>query len=285
MRFAHVESYTRDDETGETENYAARLIVDFEPSEAFKLSLNISGWQDKDETPVPQKIAVSPQNPPGSTGFGGTVPADLPLFLYPDAPANARKADWNPDLPFADSTLWQAALRMDWNLSDYLTLTSITSYADMDFLNGTEGGGTPLYDLDLSRDEGTLETFSQEVRLASDASESFRWVLGANYEESDVDEVTFVRYFDTSSEPVNGISDNAVVSRQHMENYAGFANAEWDISEVITLKAGLRGARAGVRCSHPTDSGIPVHLSGHTHQPRRYTGGSVYLPHGGHVPR
>src|SRR3546814_18466616 len=42
--------------------------------------------------------------------------------------------------------------------------------------------GTYLQILDVNRNDGSIKSFNQELRLANDARSSFRWVVGANYE-------------------------------------------------------------------------------------------------------
>jgi len=245
-------SYSRDDKNGKRENYAGRLIVDVNPSDALKLSFNLNGWIDKDDTQAPQKLANSPQNPPGGAGFGGIQPNSTPPLDFPASPHNARAADWTPDLPFGNNKFWQVGMRGDWEINSYLTLTSITSYANLSFENGTEGGATPFLDLDIANDKGKIATLSQELRLASDPTRRFRWVVGGNYENSSVDEVSLLLYKDTTSTPINGISISVNESHQTMKNYAGFGNLEFDIVDKLTLKGGVRVTNAQRRSENLT---------------------------------
>ena len=125
-----------------------------------------------------------------------------------------------------------------------MTLTSITNYAELDYLNGTESDGTDLLVLDIARDAGDIETFSQEFRLGNDPTNKFRWVLAANIEKSEVDQSTIVRYAATTSQLVLGISSNEYESFQEMDNLAFFANMEFDVADFMTLKAGIRQTSA-----------------------------------------
>ncbi|WP_454888438.1 hypothetical protein [Sphingobium herbicidovorans] len=63
--------------------------------------------------------------------------------------------------------------------------------------------GTYLQILDVNRNDGSIKSFNQELRLANDARSSFRWVVGANYEHSRVREDDEVNYADSTSSYVN----------------------------------------------------------------------------------
>lgn len=229
-------SYARNDKLGKLDNIAARLLLDWEPTDNLTLSLNLNAWQERSDPQAPQAIALTPQNP---------APADWPSLNYPLGPQNARSADWNTGelRPFANHRFKQAALRADYELGGF-TLTSLTSYIDMKYNNRTEGGGTALYDLDLGRDHGDIESFNQELRLSNDQASAFRWMIGGNYEDTSVYQNSGVYYGDTTSGFANGINYNGYTSTSDMRNYAVFANAEFDIADQLTLKGGIRYTEA-----------------------------------------
>lgn len=237
-------SYTRDDKIGKVDNIAARLILDWEASERLNFSLNINGWRNQDDPQSPQYVAATPQTPPGSVGFGGVV-GNLPIFTYPVAPDKARAADWNPHLrPYADHKFFQTSLRGDWGIFDDITLTSITGYNRMRFLNATNGSGSALELQDIGRDHGKIRSFTQELRLANSASNALRWVLGANYERTKVVESIDLYIRGTSASALNGFNGNQYGSTQTMKNYAAFGNIEYDVADSVTLKGGIRRTKA-----------------------------------------
>ena len=239
-------SYTRNDTLGKTEQYAGRFIIDFEPSDNFDLTLNLNGWIDRSDPQAPQlKRQSGPsdlQIPIGTVGFTGAVTADLPLLSYPAAPRNSRAADWNMEnRPFQDNDLWQATLTGNLDIGDAVTLTSITNYVEFNLLNATEGDGTALFLLDLVRDRAQARTFTQELRIAnSDPTARFRWVLGGNYDDTEVFEEIDLIFPDASSGIQQGFSADRYSSDQRMENVAVFGNAEFDIIPSLTVKGGVR---------------------------------------------
>ena len=200
-------SYTRNDTNGKKDNLAVRGIIDWKPTEALSVELNLNMWRDRGEPQAPAIILHTPQNDTsGNPAGGATRPEGFvwPVTIYPLAPDNNRAADWTPGILHTDNRFRQAALRVDYNFGG-VTLTSLTGLDDMKFRNGTEGGGTSLIDLDLYADNGDLRSFTQELRLSNGAKGPFRWVIGGNYENSHVTELTNLHYRDTTSTYVNGI--------------------------------------------------------------------------------
>src|SRR3546814_3682946 len=63
--------------------------------------------------------------------------------------------------------------------------------------------GIYLQILDVNRNDGSIKSFNQELRRATDARSSFRWVVGDNYEHSRVREDDEVNYADSTSSYVN----------------------------------------------------------------------------------
>jgi iron complex outermembrane recepter protein len=232
-------SNTRKDESnGHTANYMARLLLDFAPSDRVKFSLNINGWLDKSATQAKQYIALGPQ-----------FAVEDPLVAAEHfSPQNPRASDWTPGFTNGDNSLWQVALRADIEVLSDITLTSLTNYVDYRQNSADDGDGLPESASDLRPNDGDIQTFTQELRLANHDRSGLRWVVGANFEHSIVDQFVFDYYPNSSANATLGeigypVTGNDYSSDQGMLNYAGFANAEYDISQ-FTLKAGARYTKA-----------------------------------------
>ena len=181
-------SVTRPGDTnGKQEYYAGRFLLDWAPTDTIKLALNVNGWVDKSDPQAQQLIAKHPLD----------VAAIKPGFLAaPFVTGNARLADWTAKIldpatgtiadfsPFSDRKFYQLALRGDVDLTADLTLTSLTTYDHFTQKQSTDGDGLALNNFDLPHTDGQLKSFNQELRLANAQSNSFRWILGANYEHS-----------------------------------------------------------------------------------------------------
>lgn len=217
------------DRNGRTSYVAGRMIVDWDPTDAMRFSLNVNGWTDKSDPQARQFIGIY------QTVNGGS-PAGV--LAQPFSPQTPRAADWSATRePSADRKLYQFSLRGDVDLTDALTLTSLTSYVHYKQVSMQDTDGTP-FEIQDNIDSGTIRSFNQELRLANDPSAHFRWVLGANYEESRT--YNFQRAdFRQNSVGILFTSSEGFV-RQNIRNYAFFGNVEFDLTERLTAKGGVR---------------------------------------------
>jgi iron complex outermembrane recepter protein len=276
------------DTNGHKSYIAGRLLVDIEPSDTIKLQFNANGWRDKSQPQAQQLIGINPQTP--------GAPNVTRLLVSPFSPDNARAADWTgtvidpgtgviltPEVPYggapgngiggyvagtgklvnfepvSDRKLWQLALRADIELGG-VTLTSLTSYTDFKQKQRVDQDGNALVTFDLDKADGFIQTFNQELRLANASASKFRWLLGANYEDSTTFENQSLRYFDNSSHNpgLNWINQSGVTNRQDIKNYAGFGNLEYDVSEQLTVKAAARYTSSKIDssiCSYTSPTG------------------------------
>ena len=223
------------DTNGGSEYYAGRLILDFEPSDTARFSLNLNAWQDKSDPQAQQHIAVRSKN---TTGLNHLV-----IIAQPFTEETARAADWSTSArPKGNSKQWQASLRSDVDLSDDIALTSLTNFVHYTRNNVNDADGLPIILGDLQQIRGKIETFTQELRIANDASNSLRWLVGANYERSKASEFQQFKFDNlTSSRPATLFIDNIeAVLNQKIDSVALFGNLEYDVSDQLTLKASAR---------------------------------------------
>lgn len=135
-------SNSRPNDTNGKQSYVAgRLLLDFKPSDGLRFSLNLNGWRDKSDPQAQQMVAVRPQVPAiaTATNLAGLASAQF-------SPRNARAADWSTGVgePRGDRKFYQASLRMDADVTDDITFTSLTSYNDYKQTQATDGDGLPL---------------------------------------------------------------------------------------------------------------------------------------------
>lgn len=100
----------------------------------------------------------------------------------------------NPALPyssFGDGSLynkqkqWLSGLELNYDLSDGLTLTSVTGYYKLDYFNRANFTATNRADAILgSVNFLDIREISQEVRLASDFSGPINFIVGSQYQDS-----------------------------------------------------------------------------------------------------
>jgi outer membrane receptor protein involved in Fe transport len=242
-------NFTRDDSNGEQNYIAARLITDWQASENLKFELNLNGSVDRSDPQALQIIASLPSNPAAPT------PEELNAPL---APRDLRAANWSNSgrrgvgtqsdtesaRPRGNRKIFQAFLRGDLNVTDDVTLTSITTYNHLKQNMAFDLDGSQYELVDNPRGDGTISDFNQELRLsnASTAGARFRWTVGANYNHSKVNELQIITYGDNSlsNAGTNFIHESNVQNRGRMDNFAAFANGEYDLSDKLTFKAGIR---------------------------------------------
>lgn len=262
-------SYTRKDSLGAQDMLQGRFQLEIEPSDSLRIMLNANGWRDRSDTQAAQLVTDSCGANQASTC---SSPDAARFRAYRPAPANARAADWsygifkdysgftaatdfsandysvkganNRDLR-RDDRFYQLSGRIDLDVSDALTLTSITAYSDYKTDSVQDFDGTIYATVDTNT-SGYIKTFSQELRV-SGVYDWGNFIIGGNYDNSR----TFDRLFYNFSQ---GPSSNPLYfipgaprgqltfnySDQDVKNYAVFGNVEFALARNLDLVAGAR---------------------------------------------
>lgn len=182
-----------------------------------------------------------------------------PLLVGSDAQAGAvallgtpvrsnsiRAADWTEGfLNGSDNKFVQAYLRADFDLTDDITFTSITAYADKQIRYNTDLDATTARGVDVPID-GSVKVFNQEVRLSGDMG-SLKWLLGANYDDGKTRQDNFYDLAAYSgnnplgaTDPVLFIGTNLNQFDSKLKTIGLFANAEYEITPNLTFNGGIR---------------------------------------------
>lgn len=218
-------------------NFVGRLTLDFKPDDVFSANLKVQYNRQTNDGAISHSDLFCGANGRADvvTLFSGaiSIPAgydcnftDNKIFLPDTAVALARKvplasgptkADGYNGVPFGETDLWFARLKMDWKLADNLTLSSITGFVNLDAVdvdNYSSGGvgkayitalgapgpvsdailaanfpalaatntvGAP-FGVGTSDPRNALKQLSQELRLASDNDGMFNFMIGGFYE-------------------------------------------------------------------------------------------------------
>lgn len=230
-------STTRDEQNGGRNFTQARLQLDVKPSDRLTVQLGLNAFWDKSDVQAAQLIQVNPLIPPF------VDPRLLALPLADDS----READWTTGTqPKRDDRQWQGSARIDYELTDAVTLTSLTSYAHYKQSDRVDPDGTNLVIADTI-DRGSIKAFFQELRLSGEFGGRSRWLVGVNYEHNKVQETqtltstdaTGFRFFNL----VFGIPTPDAIpisSDQRFRNLAAFVNLDLALSEQLTAHAGVR---------------------------------------------
>lgn len=247
-------SYTRDDENGRTRELAGRFLLDWEPSDAMSFQLNINGWQDKSDPLAVQYLAFNEQ----------AVSNTQIVRDYPRSPLTPRAADWSTDNGMSINRKFaQASLRGDIELGGGLTLTSISAYSRFNQRGAMDQDGMNLQDIDLRTFAGRIRSLAQELRIANDPASRVRFIVGGNYSRDKVYYIENLVYDDSSAFYNFGITTSENYSDQKMRNLAAFGNVEFDLTDQLTVKGGIRytdARRSATICNRDGGDGLTAGL-------------------------
>ncbi|MCW1432311.1 TonB-dependent receptor [Novosphingobium sp. JCM 18896] len=233
-------SYTRNDSRGERDKTEARATLEWQPADALTAKIMVSYWRDRSDTQALQFVRYDPLQPPGLPG-----PA-----AYPTSPSRPRAADWDANKEFKfDQEFVQPSLRIDWALSDVLTLTSISAYSHFRTQSRFDGDGTSFEIQDVVQ-FGKIEDFNQEIRLGI-KSGGLTGVIGGSYENSRIRETLFQKFFYLSNVQNiggSGISliDSTIFSRSRTDAKAVFANVDYKVDDQFSFVLGGRYTRTSI---------------------------------------
>ena len=240
------------DDVNSGERYGGRLALTFEPSDNFSITPRV----------VYQKITADGFNRQDIYNlYGNRFTTTRPQVTFDEREQYLLLREG-----FEDETLI-ADLNLNVGLGG-AKLTSVTSYINRDILVSRDASaltGSVSVDLGFPDagvllpsnlvDTTDLETWSQEVRIASDNDSPFQWVLGAFYSKVDrvytqtlptpgYDAVTdAVLGAGTSAAVANGFAANSPYNAflpYDIKQFALFGEVSYDLSDAFTATAGGR---------------------------------------------
>jgi len=178
-------------------------------------------------------------------------------FGYVLPQGNAFRRTGNSNSPYqANSEGYGVSGQIDWDLGK-ATLSSITSHRWWDWYPKNDVDGTPLSIYLKGQSANYQRQFSQELRLASNGENKIDYVVGLFYYWQKVRGLGETQYgadyaewqFNpaTTSPTQLAIFDQAFTGVQvdtfsdpQTKSYAAFGQADWHITDALTLTGGLR---------------------------------------------
>lgn len=236
-------SVTRSDSAGQRDFSNGRVSLLWEP-QRLRVLLTAQHWVDRSDALVGQAIRFDPR-------FPGLATPEMQDFPY--GKRGSRSADWDEESDLEkDNRLTMLTGRIDYDLGDSVTLTSLTSYSDFEYHVLSEADGIPIDNTAFVTDS-TNETLTQELRLAA-VLDGLRFIVGANYQRDKPAEDTVQSLL--TATPIVALSagfgegtplkELLVTMRQKTDIYAAFGNVEYDLTPRLTLQGGLRYTRAEI---------------------------------------
>ena len=153
-----------------------------------------------------------------------------------------------------------ATVRLDWDLSERMTLTSLTAYREVDAMNLEHGLGTPLFSHVL-HSSGVIpfaldgyndyiddsETLTQEIRLTSSGDSRLQFVAGLYFLDEDVHCHETVSVGIKISDDMGGLfgpnANNSLGGddqRANTTSHAVFGQVTFDLTDTLSITAGGR---------------------------------------------
>lgn len=227
-------SYTRPSDTrGAVDISKGRLLLAWEPSTRLRAMFAASGWIDKSDTQAPQFIAKT-----------SNLPQVAAFLAYPLSPRTSRAADWSPEFRKArNDSLYQLSLRLDYDLTDKVTLTSVSAYTKLKLDSPIDADGSALA-IGNYLDRGFIRSINQELR-AEGTFGNTRLIVGGNYSKDRISQNTLLTAGDAStalSSALPGLPIEQIdfLTSQRVRTLAGFGNIEQKVGDMLTLQAGVR---------------------------------------------
>ncbi len=275
-KYVQIESQVaaRDKNKGVT-NFIGRLTLNWEPLDNFTANLKVNYNKQDSETILghsdldcgPNGL-VSPTTLIGAVVFQSSHSCDINDSRYPDSDGDPRlnkvfagTTGDGRDLsqPYNETEIVFARLAMDLNLTDTLKLSSVSGYVDLfNEYNGNFNytGNCPAANFNnvtgctagiaagfMAPFRNELTQFTQEVRLASDFSGRFNFMLGAFWENRTMPYGTSQNAFIAAFiGPTRGgeTFDWYAERDSKAEAISVFGSATLDITDQLELSGGVR---------------------------------------------
>ena len=252
-----------DERLGEIHNHGLRLILDADPAPGLDIKLTLNGWHNDSDTRAMQALALTPGtdrslNPEAQAAYS-TNPALIAYLGYqlggkgkPLEWANGRLADWASSGPVGsqpgramslgsaagmpgqlkeDTSFWSANLDLGYDLADNLRLVSLSSFQKLRRDSLQDVSGAP-FEVLVQNPKGTIESLSEELRLAADLGR-FKLSVGGYYGRDKIKENIRSLIFDNSNSrairdvlPTFGFVGQFFLNLPEYRKYLSYAGAQ-----------------------------------------------------------
>jgi iron complex outermembrane receptor protein len=239
------------DRLGAVKEAAARGTVDWNRD---KLTARLSAHWDEDRSETIAPTAYDGR----AGGFASSQPRPTPFdaLLYFSTGDN-RAGDWDPSfLPKQENVTRGGSLRVEWNTSDDLRITSISAGEFFDRDERVEISGLPLADTRW-RIRNSIRALSQEVQVQARVG-ALETRSGVYFSHDDVSEKALLGLQDSTFNALLGVNDLLLRSQQSTDQIAAFASGAVDLTSSLSASFGARYTRVSKdwrSCSYDSGDG------------------------------
>jgi iron complex outermembrane receptor protein len=231
--FTNVNPAFRGDE-GEIEAVSFRGELSWQPNDRLDILLNIHGGDSDSQMRgyKPAYTACPPGVPVGEFQGGCTGPFGLGLSDVPGFRDLQLSLPTEEDVETIGGTI-----RIEWQAGDY-TITSLTGIDTAEMTRFEDDDGNVL---SILSDTFLADTdfWSQELRITSNYTGPFNWMLGFNYYSDELDTLVHFNDRDIPIPLFNG-TGLAQELTQETDSWAVFGDVTWDFAHRWRLSLGLR---------------------------------------------
>lgn len=237
---------------GDSNRFVGRLALRAEPSDTVTLDLAFDYTSARENGAPVSLLGINYGNTLAAPPFvdinnvlanlaagNGPVPCATgaaPLNLavpgcYDDRFISGPDTNLGTAPSFSDSDIWGLSFTAEIDLTDNVTLKSITAYRELDSQFARDGDASPVT-ISQFFDDLQQEQFSQEIQLLGTGFDGrFEWILGGYYFDESGNNVNLLD-FTVSRFRSGGAFSN--------ESLAAFAQGTFEVSDVVSLTAGIR---------------------------------------------
>jgi len=250
-------------------NFVGRATLQWDPADNFSANLKLNYVKNKNDGAIGHSDincgANGVADPVYLLSGGLVIPSNADcndsdgLYHHTDGAAaltskvpdgSAGNPRFQNGVPFGETDIFFGRLRWDLDISDALTLSSVSGYLSLDAVDtdcyGYVGQFSPSVPAGAgcSDPQNKTEQFTQELRVTSDFDGMFNFMVGAFYEDRNID-------FNTSQQGVNisFVAPDPLTGNTYdwfkkqntkTEALSFFASATLDLTEQLELSGGVR---------------------------------------------
>jgi outer membrane receptor protein involved in Fe transport len=218
-----MENTYLNESTGESEEIAARLTTVWDASDNLELVTKIqyTDLELGDRAAQLTKCSAAMQ----------AAVAGIDNCQFDDETTMALTSPSGENHGYENYDSLSVGVTANWDLGEY-TLTSVTGYTELSSEQALELDFTHQDNLSADPRNEEFESYSQELRITSPLGETFEYISGLYYEQSDLYRTNAFNL----SNSLTRIGDNW----QEGVSAAIFGSVDWNINESVTLTLGGR---------------------------------------------
>ncbi|MCX7169932.1 MAG: TonB-dependent receptor [Proteobacteria bacterium] len=226
-----------DDHLGKHDSLGLRSLFNWQINDRATAFFNLHYNRDKSDNVAPTAYDGRINGEHTQAQYLSSVLPAAPYFSVGDN----RAAEWSPTFrPQRNNELQGASAKVDWDLSDSLTLTSITAFDKFNRDDRYETDGV-AFQAGNTRNASNIDVFSQELRLTSkDGNNPLSWIGGLYYSHDKLSEDYDYLFKDSFYGTALGINKIHTHYEQKTNSIAAFGHAELALNDRFKLIGGTR---------------------------------------------